>query len=71
MLQPVHVAGSSPPLFEPVREDRRPRVDRRIHVTEGPFVGGHLPVGVQVRSESIRLSCCFAKSGSTRAKANA
>ena len=49
-LEPVEVAAPAHRRLEPVGEDRRPRVHRRVDVAEVPLVGGQLPVRVQVRA---------------------
>ena len=59
----VHLAPQG--LLGAVQEESRKGMDRGVDVAEVPFVGGDLPVRVQVGPCSIRCICCFAKSGST------
>ena len=47
-LEPVHVALAARRLVESVGVDRRPRMDRRVHVAEVPLVRGKLTVRMQV-----------------------
>ena len=45
----IHVHLASQRLLGAMEEQRRKGVDRRVHVTEVPLVGGYLTVRVQVR----------------------
>ena len=48
---------------------RRPGVDRRIYIAEGPFIGGNLPVGMHVPFAQKELQLLFGESGSAGAMA--
>ena len=51
-------------LIDLVDAPGRPRVHRRIHVVERPFVGGKLAVGVHVPlAQSCSTSCCLGELG--------
>src|ERR1700760_4598115 len=49
LLQKVYVGCPSERLLHSVGEDRSPGLNRRVYVTEIPFVGGYLPCWVQIR----------------------
>src|SRR6185295_18296504 len=51
-------------LVDFVDSPRGPRVNRRVHVTEGPLICRQLSVGVHLHSRSNSASCSFAKSES-------
>ena len=60
-LEPVEVALAATALLQPIREDRRPRVDRRVHVAEVPLVGGDLAARVEVLVAQHQLELVLAE----------
>ena len=50
-------------LLGAIQEQRRKGVNRRVHVAEIPFVGGHLAVGVQVGAAQHQLHLILGKVG--------
>ena len=59
----VEVRLAAQGLLGAMEEQRRPGVDRRVHVAEVPLVGGHLAVGVQVRAAEHQLHLLLGEVG--------
>ena len=62
-LEEVHVRFAAQGLLGAVQEERRPGVDRGVHVAEVPLVGGHLAVGVQVGAAEHQLHLLLGEVG--------
>ena len=70
-LEEIDVRLAAQGLLGAMEEQRRPGMDRRVHVAEVPLVGGHLAAGMQVDAAAASVPSAAWRSRGPRSPAAA